>query len=90
MDKKLTEEEQAQLEELQFRRNMAVLCKKIADEVTEDDPLYHLRASAIAEYNRQIANIDKKIEALTGKPPDVVVRLKPGVLFPKAQGIGGQ
>lgn len=47
-----------------------------------DDPR---RDDAMAEYQRQLAEIDKKIEALTGQPPAVVVGLKTAKLFGRVE-----
>lgn len=68
------------LEELHARRFMALQCLKIASEADDDDPR---KSPAIAEYNRQLANIDAKIAEITGSPPDIVVGLKTAVLFPR-------
>lgn len=72
-----------ELTELHARRAMALLCIRVASEAPLDDPR---RQGAIEEYNRQLAVIDGKIAALTGKPPDIVIGLKPARLFPKAEG----
>ncbi len=79
----LTPEEKARLRELYLRRNLCNLFRMIVNE--SDDPR---RDDVMAEYNRQLASIDAKIAAIVGKPPDVVVGLKPAVLFPKSEGAG--
>ncbi len=79
----LTPEKKTRLRELYMRRNLCDLFRKIIDE--SNDPL---RENAMAEYNRQLASIDAKIAAIMGKPPDVVVGLKPAILFPKSEGAG--
>ncbi len=70
-----------QLPELYARRKLCLLCLRTVSEVDPSDPR---RAGALEEYNRQLASIDAKIAALTGRPPDIVIGLKPAILFPKA------
>jgi hypothetical protein len=70
------------LNELYSRRKLCLLCIQLVSEVPLDDPR---REGAIAEYNRQLAAIDKRIEAIEGKPPDIVIGLKPAILFPKVE-----
>lgn len=68
------------LQELQLRRSLCRFCLKTLSSM-EPSPE---RASALEEYNRQLAAIDAQIAALTGRPPDTVIGLKSAVLFPKA------
>ncbi len=72
------------LNELYARRKLCLMCIQLVSEVDPSDPR---REGAIEEYNRQLASIDAKIMAIEGKPPDIVIGLKPGILFPKAQGV---
>jgi hypothetical protein len=54
------------------------------------------RATALEEYKKQLADIDARITARDGKPPDVIVGLKTAVLkleegnSPKAGRHGGR
>ena len=79
-----TDEEKAKLHELYNRRALARLCIYQVSTVDPSDPR---REGALAGYNRQLAEIDKKIAAITGKIPPVVVNLKPAILFPRSEGI---
>jgi hypothetical protein len=72
------------IQELYNRRKLCLFCIQLCSEVPLDDPR---RADAIAEYNRQLALIDARIAAIEGKPPDIVIGLKPAILFPKAEGV---
>lgn len=66
--------------DLNFRRS---LCREIIRVLSGiDDPR---RDDAVKEYQRQLAEIDKKIEAITGTPPPVVVGLKTAALFAKSE-----
>lgn len=68
------------IDDLNFRRT---LCREIIKIVSGmDDPR---KEDALKEYNRQLAEIDKKIETITGTPPPVVVGLKTAVLFAKSE-----
>lgn len=40
---------------------------------------------AILHYQGQLAEIDKKIEEITGKPPPIAVGLKTASIFPKVR-----
>ncbi len=71
------------INELYARRKLCLLCIQFVSEAPADDPR---RAGAIEEYNRQLAEIDAKITAIEGKPPDIVIGLKPAILFPKSEG----
>lgn len=73
------------LEDLYARRAVCLMCIQVVSETPLEDPR---REGAIAEYNRQLAQIDGRIAAIMGKPPDTVIGLKPGILFPKAEGAG--
>ena len=64
--------------ELQFRRKLCQAVIELIDRM--DDPR---KPDALAEYQRQLAEIDAKIADLTGQAPDVVIGLKTAVLFPK-------
>jgi hypothetical protein len=72
------------LRELYNRRALALYCKSVLNTVDDADPR---KTPAIQEYNRQLALIDAQITEIEGKPPPVVVNLKPAVLFPKAGGL---
>ena len=82
----LSPEQQAKLVELQLRSALAHKCIQIVSEVDPSDPR---REGAIAEYNRQKAEIDAQIAEITGKPPAVVVGLQPAVITSRAEPIGG-
>ncbi len=69
------------LTDLNTRRT---LCLAALDLLEQSDPADPRRAGALEEYKRQLAEIDAKIAALTGKPPDIVVGLKSAHLFGKA------
>lgn len=71
------------LRELYARRAICLFAIRTVSEVDLTDPR---RASVLEEYNAQLARIDKRIEAITGRPPDTVIGLKSAVLFPKAGG----
>lgn len=60
------------------------LCMAAIALLEQSDPSDPRRESALAEYKRQLAEIDANITALTGKPPDIVVGLKSAQLFSKA------
>ena len=71
---------QLTIDDLSFRR---ALCREIIRVLSGiDDPR---REDAIKEYQRQLAEIDKKIESITGEPPPVTVGLKTAVLFAKSE-----
>ncbi len=72
------------INELYARRKLCLLCIQVCSEAPPDDPR---REGAIAEYNRQLAEIDGRIAAIEGKPPDIVIGLKPAILFPKSEGV---
>lgn len=74
--KERTPEEERQLQELMLRRLVAQECVR-AMAAIKDDPKAR---EAEEKYRQQLTNIEKKIEAITGRPPDVVVGLKPGTL----------
>lgn len=40
---------------------------------------------ATMHYRGQLAEIEKKIEEITGKPPPIVIGLKTASIFPKAK-----
>jgi len=63
------------------------LCKAIILTIDEMPKDVEGRESAITEYKRQLASIDKKIEEITGTPPPVTVGLKTASLSGKA-GLG--
>lgn len=69
------------LDDLKLRRS---ICLAFIDLLDKSDPNDPRRKDALEEYKRQLAVVDGKIEALTGKPPDVVVGLKSAQLFGKA------
>ena len=64
--------------------NRRAWCLAFIDLLDQSDPADPRRAGALEEYKRQLAEIDGKIAALTGKPPDVIVGLKTARLFGKA------
>lgn len=71
------------LNDLNFRRT---LCLSIIKAVScIDDPR---KESALVEYNRQLSEIDRMIEEITGKPPATVIGLKTAKLFPDSN-LGG-
>lgn len=71
---------QSEIDELNFRR---ALCREIIRVLSGvDDPR---RDNAMQEYQRQLESIEKKIEALTGKPPDVTIGLQTARLFGKSE-----
>lgn len=79
-EKELTEEEQAKLKDLTVRRLVALhAVRTLAAE--KEDPRAR---EAEQKYRQQLANLDAKIEEITGRPPDIVVQLQPGVLFGEA------
>ena len=68
------------IDDLNFRRT---LCREIIRVLSGiDDPR---KDDAVKEYQRQLAEIDRKIETITGTPPPVVVGLKTAVLFAKSE-----
>lgn len=68
------------IDDLNFRRT---LCREIIRVLSGiDDPR---RDDAVKEYQRQLSEIDRKIETITGTPPPVVVGLKTAVLFAKSE-----
>ena len=67
---------------LRFRRSICRFCIKVLDEM---DKGTEGRASAMKEYKRQLAEIDKKITKITGTPPAIVVGLKTAKLFGKTE-----
>ncbi len=70
----------SKIDDLYFRRS---LCREIIKIVSGmDDPR---KEDALKEYNRQLAEIDKKIEAIIGEPPPVTIGLKTAVLFAKSE-----
>jgi hypothetical protein len=78
------DDKEKKLNELYGRR---VLCRKCIYTLSEVDPGDPRRESALTEYNRQLAEIDRKITEIEGKPPPVVIGLKPAALFAKAEGV---
>jgi len=72
------------LKELYARRALCLFCIQTVSEFPLDEPR---RADAIVFYNEQLSAIDKQIADITGKPPDIVIGLKPAILFPKAEGV---
>lgn len=78
MDEEL--EKQKILYELRLRRTICQVCIQTVSEVPMEEPR---RASALAEYQRQLAAIEARINEITGKPPDIVVGLKTAKLFPE-------
>lgn len=74
------------LNELYGRRALCLACIQLVSDTPLDDPR---REGAIEEYNRQLAVIDGRIAEITGKPPDIVIGLKPGLLTGEVPQIGG-
>ena len=70
--------------DLHFRFNFCRFCITVLSEVEDTDPR---KVDALRHYNQQLQTISDQIKAETGKPPDIVVGLKPGILFPKAEGV---
>lgn len=62
--------------ELDFRRDLCRYILMILNDVDDNDPR---KADAIAEYERQLEEIEKQIATL--KPPPVVVGLETAALF---------
>lgn len=81
----MTEDQEKLLKELYNRRALCQLCIQTVSEVSPEDSR---REGALMEYNRQLGVIDGRIAEITGKPPAVVVGLKPAVLFPRSEGVG--
>ena len=75
----------SELEELYFRHNLALFCIRTVSENEIGTPG---RAEAIAEYNRQLAEIDAKIAEIEGKPPAITIGLKAATLT--AEALGGK
>lgn len=71
------------LTELHARRKLARYCISIVDQA-QDDPR---RPEALQKLQAQLASIDAQIAEITGKPPDVVVGLKPARLFAEPKGV---
>lgn len=67
------------LYELQARRSLCLLALRIVDRAVGDPR----REEALAEYNRQLAEIDRRIAGIIGTPPPVVIGLKAANLFGK-------
>ena len=80
----LTPEQQDLLNELHARFTFCRLCIKTVSETPLDDPR---REPAIAEYNQQLQIISQRIAAITGKPPNITIGLKPAILFPQGKGV---
>lgn len=72
------------LKELYARRALCLFCIQTVSKVSLEDPR---RPDAIVFYNEQLSKIDKEIESITGKIPDITIGLKPAILFPKAEGV---
>ncbi|MCC6192054.1 MAG: hypothetical protein IT318_23745 [Anaerolineales bacterium] len=72
------------LQDLNARFTLCRLCISVLSEVDQTDPRW---ADALAEYNRQLLSISNRIAAITGKPPDITIGLKPARLFPEAGGL---
>ena len=70
------------IDDLNFRRTLCREIIRVLSGIDVDDPR---RDDAVKEYQRQLAEIDKKIETITGTPPPVVVGLKTAVLFAKSE-----
>jgi hypothetical protein len=79
-------DQEQELAGLYQRRKIAQVCIRIADQ-SAGDPR---RLDAMEHYKAQLAEIDAKIAAITGKPPPVVVRVKTAVLFPKSEQVKGK
>jgi hypothetical protein len=72
---------EAKIKDLHSRRSICQAAIKIVDEATEDPR----RAEALKHYQGQLAEIDRQITELTGKPPDIVIGLQAGVLTAKSE-----
>lgn len=68
------------LDELMARRALCIAAIKIVDS-EKNDPR---RESALKEYNEQLSTIDNKIKEITGSYPDIVIGMKPAVIFGNA------
>lgn len=78
------------LEGLHFKRKLAqsfvdMLDRMSLDELTKMGFTDEQRKSAMDEYKRQLAEIDRKITEITGTPPDIVIGLKTARLFGKSE-----
>lgn len=76
---KITKKEQ-RLAELRARRAICQAAIKLVERET-DDPR---RESALKEYQRQLAEIDRLITVITGTPPPVVIGLRAATLSGKS------
>lgn len=74
----------AALRELNLRRALVQVAKKIVD-AEAGDPR---RPEALRRLNDQLAQIDQRITDITGTPPPVVVELKTAVVTGRAPGLG--
>jgi hypothetical protein len=72
-----------ELQELRARRIICLACIRIIEEASDSDPR---KAEALEEYKKQLAELD---DLIAGKPPDIVVGLKPAVLFADPGGSNG-
>lgn len=78
----MKELKQPTLPELEVRRTVLVSALKVLrTEVDDSDPR---KAGAIEHYTLQLAEIDRAISEITGKPPDIVIGLKPGRLVSRS------
>lgn len=69
------------LQELKARRAICQACIRVLDQEAAGDPE---QPDAIEEYKRQLAEIDRQITELTGKPPDIVIGLQAAELFARS------
>lgn len=62
---------------------------KMAIKILEDEPDDPRQPEALEKYKGQLAELEKRLEEEAGKPPPIVVGLKPGRLFGKAGKLNG-
>ena len=70
-----------ELKELYMRRNICLVAKRIVD-AEKGDPR---REDALEHYIAQLAEIDRRITEINGKPPDIVIGLQAARLSAEAQ-----
>ena len=80
------------LETLHFKRQLAMSFIGLLDRMTEKELSERgftpeQKQSAMDEYKRQLAEIDRKITEITGTPPEIVIGLQTARLFGKSERI---
>lgn len=85
-EKELTQEEKEKLAELNVRRMVAMQAVRIVvDAKNHGDPR---GAAAEEKYRGQLKRIEERIEAITGRPPDIVIGLKTAQLSAEPSKLG--